>query len=296
MRSGSAKSKRRLVASVIWLFANYIPITSFPQSALSDDIRADILRAEIIKTAKGNGKGHLDYAAILKGIDAYKKLDVEIPPPLFLVEAKAAHATFDSIRAIEALESFMMVADRKSPEYQQAVQLYPEYQTASQPSRQLLRDKIIAQPLECKDSGNMAQLKAPPASEGGWFQSGGTTVNINPSVAETRAQLTVTWNVGMYSNYINGTLDAASTAVRITLVPSIPYTPEQALSLATISLPEDAKFPKGGNTIPIDMSKTIRNPPAGKYCVIVEGLDTEPSPSVPFVHYVILKGPLVVLP
>ena len=261
------------------------------QSNLPDDVRADILRAQIIKDAQPNKKGRLDYAAILEAIDEYKKLDVEMPPPLLLVEAKAAHAISDPVRAIEALEAFMVAADRKSPEYQKAIQIYPDYQTASQPARQLLHDKIVAQPLECKDPGNLLS-----GTNQAWAQYSNSSVIVLPAVAEARTQVSLVWKVYLRYGYQEGSLTVSGddgAAARITLVPNIPFTPAQTFPLGTLRMSKDVRFAKE-QAIDLNLSKTSRNPPPGKYCVIVEGMDTD-DPS-PFMKYAVLKDPLVILP
>jgi formylglycine-generating enzyme required for sulfatase activity len=92
------------------------------QPEFPPSVQADLLRNKILDAAKAD-----DLSEVLADIDAYKRLKVDLPPVLLLIEAKAAHKTGDATRAESALAAFMKAADRNSPTYNQAIALYPEY-------------------------------------------------------------------------------------------------------------------------------------------------------------------------
>jgi hypothetical protein len=94
---------------------------------LSPDVQADVLRNAIVAAAKAN-----DLKAALTAIDEYKKLKVEFPPALALVEAKAANQTGDAERALAALKVFLNHSERGSAPYKEALDLYPAYQRAAE--------------------------------------------------------------------------------------------------------------------------------------------------------------------
>jgi hypothetical protein len=98
-----------------------------PPQRLAPDIQADLLREKIEAQAKSN-----DPNTTLLTLDQYHKLaqdsQLAFPPPLYLIEAKAAHATGDSRRALSALIEFLHRANRNSDQYKEALVLYPQYQ------------------------------------------------------------------------------------------------------------------------------------------------------------------------
>jgi hypothetical protein len=97
-------------------------------SSLPKQVQADLLRNQIVADVKTN-----NLQGALEAIDSYKKLKVPFPTPLSLIEAKVAYAAGDKIRAKKALEAFLKHVDRNSPQYQEALALYPAYQQAAEP-------------------------------------------------------------------------------------------------------------------------------------------------------------------
>jgi hypothetical protein len=259
---------------------------AFAQSSLPDDVQADVLRAKIVKMAKVDGKGHQDFAGILSSIDEYKKLDVDVPPVILLVEAKAAHANSDSVRAINALESYMMVADRKSQEYQQAVELYPEYQTAAEPKRQLQRDKITAQPLDCKDPAGQQKQDNYNAH----FYIFPLAIKLVSALAGAHSSLTISYKIMDLPHSPARSTEFAN--ARVSLIAQIPFARDQMIPFATIAAGVDKRTLQPEERVDLTSVAKTHNPPAGKYCVVVEGFDgTQPDFS-----YEVLPDPLVILP
>jgi hypothetical protein len=110
------------------------------QSNLPAEVQADILRNEIVSSVKAAEKSR-DYTAVLAEITEYDKLAVPMPAPVRLVEAKAAHSAGDALRALRALDKILTSSPRGSHEYQQAVQLYPEYKSDAAPALALEEEK-----------------------------------------------------------------------------------------------------------------------------------------------------------
>jgi hypothetical protein len=143
-----SKSERSALG---WLALCLAPITLtivIPMAVLASDgslpsaVRADILRNQIVADIKAN-----NLQDALNAIDSYKKLKVPFPTPLWLIEAKAAYATGDKIRAKTALESFLSHVDRSSSAYQEALALYPAYNKAAEP--------LIAKAAEEKEAAHL---------------------------------------------------------------------------------------------------------------------------------------------
>jgi hypothetical protein len=126
------------------------------QPRLAPDVQADLLREKIDAQAKSH-----DTDAILVSLDQYHKLTQDsqlvFPPPLYLIEAKAAHEAGDATRALSALTEFLHRASRNSDQYKEALALYPKYRQSAGGSgttqqrlapdvqADLLEDKIEAQ-------------------------------------------------------------------------------------------------------------------------------------------------------
>jgi hypothetical protein len=127
-----------------------------PQPRLAPSVQADLLREKIDAQANAN-----DSDATLVSLDQYHELTqrrhLAFPPPLYFVEAKAAHDAGDATRALSALTEFLHLAYRNSDQYKEALALYPKYQQLAKgggtakprlsPEVQgdLLREKIYAQ-------------------------------------------------------------------------------------------------------------------------------------------------------
>jgi hypothetical protein len=106
---------------------------------LAPSVQADLLRNQIYAQAKAN-----DADSILKSLDQYHKLvednKLDFPVPLYWIEAKAAHDTGDTARALNSLTQFLNKADHGSAEYKEGLALYPVYQDAVGKSLALARD------------------------------------------------------------------------------------------------------------------------------------------------------------
>jgi Sulfatase-modifying factor enzyme 1 len=120
-----------VVVSSLFLFSS----GPFAQQELAPTVQADLLRDQIYAQAKAN-----DTEAVLASLDQYKKLDIPFPAPLLWIEAKAAHESGDSKRALEALTTYLNGADHKSDQYKEGLALYPKYKADVEASKQLQTD------------------------------------------------------------------------------------------------------------------------------------------------------------
>jgi hypothetical protein len=97
-----------------------------PQPRLAPSVQADLLREKIDAQANAD---HPD--AMLVSLDQYHKLvhrlKLVFSPPLYFVEANAAHEAGDATRALSALIEFLHRAYRNSDQYKDALALYPQY-------------------------------------------------------------------------------------------------------------------------------------------------------------------------
>jgi len=102
---------------------------AYAQSDLPVNVQLDLLRTKIIQAVKAD-----DSKTVLSTIDDYRRLAVEVPPPILFEEAKVAHRTGDALRAYGALTSFLRVASHDSSDYHSALDLYADYKAAAQPA------------------------------------------------------------------------------------------------------------------------------------------------------------------
>ncbi|MBK6511601.1 MAG: hypothetical protein IPG06_20605 [Haliea sp.] len=87
---------RVLLAGLFTLFIAYGAVTfSHPKC------KRDLLKQQIVDALKKE-----DVKTALAAFDKYHALNVKMPPPLMFLEAKAAWAAGDSLRAYESLEAF----------------------------------------------------------------------------------------------------------------------------------------------------------------------------------------------
>jgi hypothetical protein len=242
-------------------------VVGFAQSALPDEIRADILRSEIVKLVKGDGKGHQDNPTILKEIDQYKDLNVEIPAPILMVEAKAARATFDDLRAIEALESYMLVADKKSDEYRKAVALYPQFEDSAKQLRKAGRDKVASIPINCKprdDDMALAKVNDPTSFYNDLMEEPHLS-----GLPGARAEVRYRFQLHSNNQKWNSTVDHF--AANLFLVSGgFPFTQQQIIRWGSVNFPEDHRPVTTRDSPEVTVSLWVRNPPPGKYCFVTE--------------------------
>lgn len=97
---------------------------SAQRSSLPPEVQADILKSKILKSLEAK-----DFKGVLVAADQFEKLKLPVPPPIRFIEAKAAAATVDPIRAFATLQDFMATADRNSKQYKEALDLYPKYES-----------------------------------------------------------------------------------------------------------------------------------------------------------------------
>jgi hypothetical protein len=106
------------------------------QTELPVKVQADLLVNKVIAAAKGG-----DLQEVLADINQLKELKVDVPPPILLVEAKAAHTTGDPLRAFTALKAYLGVSHDDSKGYKEALALYPAYQRDAAPAIQQAKQK-----------------------------------------------------------------------------------------------------------------------------------------------------------
>jgi hypothetical protein len=136
----------------------------YAQQGLAPAVQADLLRNQIIAQAKANNED-----GVLAALEQYHKLvdanRLEFPVPLYWIEAKAAHDTGDSKRALSSLTQFLNMADHGSAEYKEGLALFPAYQDAVGKSQALERDSrraaLIARVPEAIESMRTALVEIP---------------------------------------------------------------------------------------------------------------------------------------
>ena len=103
---------RVLLAGLFTLFIAYGAV------ALPPEVQADLLKQQIVDALKKE-----DVKTALAAFDKYHALNVKMPPPLMFLEAKAAWAAGDSLRAYESLEAFLKVSPQEGKQYSEALTL-----------------------------------------------------------------------------------------------------------------------------------------------------------------------------
>jgi hypothetical protein len=261
------------------------------QSALPDEVRADVLRSEIIKALKVDRKGHTDYSYILSKIDEYKTLNVETPPPLLFEEAKASHENGDSMRAVRALEAFMTVADRNSPEYHQAVDIYPVFQAAAEPARQIERDKITSSSINCVGDNDSFDID-PGDNRHTYIVF--HEFRLKSNLGNLKTLGTLEWT----ANVLNGYTSLSGVSVNIYLAAKRTHA-HHDMDLVTRSALAAIGLNLRPGVFTYDTVLPFKTPAPGKYCVVVEGqsqiISADPTNNGPD-FIVALKDPLVILP
>jgi formylglycine-generating enzyme required for sulfatase activity len=126
--------------------------------ALAPSVQAELLRDKIYTQAKAN-----DADSVLKSLDQYHKLvddnKLTFPPPLYLIEAKAAHDAGDGDRALAALTEFLNKSEPDSSGHREALALYPQYEQANA-SRNKLSEDARRQALSARIPEVIAQINA----------------------------------------------------------------------------------------------------------------------------------------
>lgn len=116
----------QFVKLCLFVTALLIANPSAGQAPLPLSVQQDLLKQRILSSLQRK-----DLKDVLKAVNELRRLGAELPPPLAFVEAKAASETGDHSRALRALTESLRGLDRNSPQYSQALALYPKYQTAA---------------------------------------------------------------------------------------------------------------------------------------------------------------------
>ena len=165
MRQPILRSLRPAAISAFW--AILLPTVLLGQG-LAPSVQADLLRNQIVEQAKANNP-----EAVLATLDQYHKLvtdnNLMFPPPLYLIEAKAAHDAGVAQRALSALAQFLNSSDHSSAQYKEALALYPEYEKRSAGEAQ--------QVLRAAGFGDLESLMV--AIPGGSFRMGDLSGNYH---------------------------------------------------------------------------------------------------------------------
>ena len=104
-------------------------------SVLPKEVQADLIMRQIIADV---GEGRT--ASALAAIDAYRELDVGLPPALLFLEARAAEVEGDAVRATTALEAYFNAAGRDDERYSEALERYARLQPLAE--RQALEQRL----------------------------------------------------------------------------------------------------------------------------------------------------------
>lgn len=146
-----------LPASVVWA-----QNADIPKSA-----RADILKLQADQALKKN-----DHNGVLKAIQQIRDLKEPVPASLLFMEAKAAEATGDPIRAVNALTAYFNTATRDDERYPEAIALMPGLEARAAEVRRLaeatrageLRDDLEKAVVETLRQLNAALVPIPAGS------------------------------------------------------------------------------------------------------------------------------------
>jgi len=159
-----------------------ITLLAEAQTGLPPQVQADLLQNQIVAAFKAS-----EFQSVLDKITQYKKLPVTVPASVLIEEAKAANATHDPLRAWNALQATLQVAKRGTPEYQEALALYPEYEKTAAPARQA-QEKLGQQSFSAAEKGDVTVLAGlPPASLDAKDPDGWTPLAFAAAAGQTEA-------------------------------------------------------------------------------------------------------------
>lgn len=155
---------RRLISGILAGCFAVVAIGASAQTTLPKDVQADLLKVQIFKALQSK-----DLAVALAKIDEFKNLGVALPPPLALVEAKAASHMNQHVRALAALTSALSGLERGSAQYTEAIALYSQYESAvaaersqrARDSERATSDKLLAKAQQLFAAGKPALAQYP---------------------------------------------------------------------------------------------------------------------------------------
>ena len=125
----SGQRRSRISAGLAGLFTLWILCGAAAQSSLPPQVQADLVKQQIVDALKKE-----DVKTALAAFDKYHELKVKMPPPMMFLEAKAASAAGDALRAFKSLEAFLKTSPKEGKQYRQALALYPQYEEAAKPA------------------------------------------------------------------------------------------------------------------------------------------------------------------
>lgn len=96
----------------------------FAQSDIPVETQAKILNKKISDAYKSK-----NYQAMISNIEQYRKLGDIFPNNLLFLEAQAAYLSGDSVRALTVLKEYLRTAKKTDPNYDDAIQLYPQLES-----------------------------------------------------------------------------------------------------------------------------------------------------------------------
>ena len=103
------------------------------QSGLPTEVQVDLLQRQIVEAYDQK-----DSQRVLKLLADLRGISESIPPPLSFIEATQAWATKDYKRAHSSLNDFLKTSPRNGPRYEEALSLYPKYETAAREQEERL--------------------------------------------------------------------------------------------------------------------------------------------------------------
>lgn len=283
-------------------------LTSYPvhkvaaQEGLPRKVQADILNNEIVSDVRRH-----DLPAALQAIDKYQKLNIKMPPVLLFVEAESAHKVGDPVRALDSLNAFLDVANRKSRDYRRAVELWPQYNTEAAPIKER-EDKVAASSnVACTGArrrlnlintamfGSIGDIDQGDSSQGNYLPPASVSLKLGNHVAGGISRYNLAWTVWYkawivsksptlvpspplrvevwaQSSAFTGTLGGEKL---VTITPA--FTGPDAASATRVggTIVSAGPWPGGGNqyytsgSINVVSTGTLTNPPVGKYCIVI---------------------------
>lgn len=160
-RNGFAEIRQGpLIKLVVCLFTLWIACEAAAQSTLPPQVQADLLKQQIVDALKQE-----DLKAALAAFDKYHALKVKMPPPLLFLEAKAASAAGDPLRAFKSLEAFLKATPQEGKQYSEALTLYPQYETAAGPALEKAKAEAQARAKAAAEAEARAAAEARAKAE-----------------------------------------------------------------------------------------------------------------------------------